>query len=225
MAKRIIINSDIPSIDIPWDDGTKAYSGAAVEKFIKSQLSSKIGYIVIPQDKDTDGYYHIWGFADQAAYNDYMTDPDSEAAKRLLNVAIPLLEEQGGVSNIVTLTRKSAATLVTSKPVASVEVSYLWQQYNPITHETTDQDEDAVIVVSCRTQNSNGAWGSWDSSKEFTVNIQSGQTKTIDLSKLLTSDATYQIRLVATGETSGISASPVTMSIVYSNVADRKSVV
>ena len=55
MAKRIIINSDIPSIDIPWDDGTKAYSGAAVEKFIKSQLSSKIGYIVIPQDKDTDG--------------------------------------------------------------------------------------------------------------------------------------------------------------------------
>lgn len=219
MAKRIIINSDIPSIDIPWDDGTQAYSGAAVEKFIKSQLSSKIGYIVIPQDKDTDGYYHIWGFADQAAYNDYMTDPDSEAAKRLLNVAIPLLEEQGGVSNIVTLTRKSAATLVTSKPVASVEVSYLWQQYNPITHETTDQDEDAVIVVSCRTQNSNGAWGSWDSSKEFTVNIQSGQTKTIDLSKLLTSDATYQIRLVATGETSGISASPVTMSIVYSNVA------
>ena len=219
MAKRIIINSDIPSIDIPWDDGTQAYSGAAVEKFIKSQLSSKIGFIVIPQDKDTDGYYHIWGFADQAAYNDYMTDPDSESAKRLLNVAIPLLEEQGGVSNIVTLTRKSAATLVTSKPVASVEVSYLWQQYNPITHETTDQDEDAVIVVSCRTQNSNGAWGSWDSSKEFTVNIQSGQTKTIDLSKLLTSDATYQIRLVATGETSGISASPVTMSIVYSNVA------
>lgn len=219
MAKRIIINSDIPSIDVPWDDGTQAYSGAAVEKFIKSQLSSKIGYIVIPQDKDTDGYYHIWGFADQAAYNDYMTDPDSEAAKRLLNVAIPLLEEQGGVSNIVTLTRKSAATLVTSKPVASVEVSYLWQQYNPITHETTDQDEDAVIVVSCRTQNSSGAWGSWDSSKEFTVNIQSGQTKTIDLSKVLTSDATYQIRLVATGETSGISASPVTMSIVYSNVA------
>ncbi len=89
-----------------------------------------------------------------------MTDPDSEAAKRLLNVAIPLLEEQGGVSNIVTLTRKSAATLVTSKPGCKCRsLPYLWQQYNPITHETTDQDEDAVIVVSCRTQNSNGAWG------------------------------------------------------------------
>ncbi len=219
MAKRIIIDSDIPSIEIPWDDGSKAYSGKAVERFIKSQLSSKIGYIIIPQNKDTDGYYHIWGFADQAAYNDYMTDPDAGAALRLLNVAIPLLEEQGGVSNIVTLTRLSGGTLVTSKPMASVEVSYLWQQYNPITKETTDQDEDATIVVSCRTQNSNGAWGSWDSSKEFIVNIQSGQTKTIDLSKLLTSDATYQIRLVATGETSDISASPVTMTIVYSNVA------
>jgi len=218
MAKRIIIKSDIPSIEVPWDDGTKAYDGAAVERFIKSQLSSKIGYIIIPQDKDTDGYYHIWGFTDQAAYNDYMTDPDAEAAKRLLNVAIPLLEEQGGVSNIVTLTRNSAATLVTSKPIASVNVSYLWQQYNPITKETTDQDEDATIVVSCRTQNASGVWGSWDSSKEFTVNIQSGQTKIIDLSSILTSDATYQVRLVATGETSGISASPVTMSIVYSNV-------
>lgn len=219
MAKRIIIDSDIPSIEIPWDDGSKAYSGKAVERFIKSQLSSKIGFIIIPQNKDTDGYYHIWGFADQAAYNDYMTDPDAGASLRLLNVAIPLLEEQGGVSNIVTLTRNSSGTLVTSKPVASVEVSYLWQQYNPITHETTNQDEDAVIVVSCRTQNSSGAWGSWDSSKEFVVNIQSGQTKTIDLSKLLTSDATYQIRLVATGDTSGISASPATMTIVYSNVA------
>ena len=219
MAKRIIIDDDIPSIEIPWDDGTQAYSGRAVEKFIKSQLSSKIGYIIIPQTKDTDGYYHIWGFSDQAAYNDYMTDTDANAALRLLNVAIPLLEEQGGISNIVKLTRVSSGSLVTSKPIASVEVSYLWQQYNPITQETTDQDEDATIVVSCRTQNANGAWGSWDSSKEFTVNIQSGQTKIIDLSKLLTSDATYQIRLVATGETSGISASPVTMTIVYSNVA------
>lgn len=221
MAKRIIINNDIPSIEVPWDDGTQAYSGGAVERFIKSQLSAKIGFLIIPQTKDTDGYYHIWGFADQAAYNDYMTDPDDCVALRLLNVAIPLLEEQGGVSNIVTLTRTTSATIVTSKAVASVGVSYLWQQYNPITKETTDQDEDATIVVFCRTQNANGAWGSWDSSKEFTVNIQSGQSKTIDLSKLLTSDATYQVRLVATGETSGISASPVTLTILYSNVSAK----
>jgi hypothetical protein len=219
MAKRTIINSAIPSIDTQWDDGTNAYSGKAVEDFLKSQLSSKIGYAVIPQEKDTDGYYHIWGFASQSAYTDYMTDTEANASLRLLNVAIPLLEEQGGVSNIVTLTRNSAASLVTSKAVASVNVSYLWQQYNPITKETTDQDEDATIVVSCRTQNSSGSWGAWDSGKEFTVNIQSGQTKTIDLSSLLTSDATYQVRLVATGETSGISASPVTMTIVYSNVS------
>jgi hypothetical protein len=219
MAKRTIIDSAIPSIDTPWDDGKNAYSGKAVEDFIKSQLSSKIGYAVIPQEKDTDGYYHIWGFASQSAYNDYLTDTVGGASLRLLNVAIPLLEEQGGVSNIVTLTRNSAASLVTSKAVASVNVSYLWQQYNPVTKETTDQDEDATIVVSCRTQNSSGTWGSWDSSKSFSVNIQSGQTKTIDLSSLLTSDATYQVRLVATGETSGISASPVTMTIVYSNVS------
>lgn len=221
MAKNTVIRKTLTSLEEPWCDEQLKQSVDIrdVEAFLKSQLGSKIGYPVIPQTKDTDGYYHLWGFADKAAYDDYMTDPVANASLRLANIAIPLLEEQGGVSNIVTLTRKSSGTIVTNKPVASIEVSYLWQQYNPITQETTDQDEDAVIVVSCRTQNASGAWGSWDSSKEFTVNIQSGQTKTIDLSKLLTSDATYQIRLVATGETSEISASPVTMTIVYSNVA------
>lgn len=228
MAKKLqVVSKPITSLDEPWCD---AQAGTChdiedIEDLIKARLKAltkeKVGYVVIPQTKDTDGYYHVWGFADQAAYNDYMTDPVAGAALRLFNVAIPLLEEQGGVSNIVTLTRKSAASIVTSKPVASIEVSYLWQQYNPITQETTDQDEDATIVVSCRTQNANGAWGSWDTSKEFSVNIQSGQTKTIDLSQLLTSDATYQIRLVATGEQSEISASPVTMTIVYSNVASN----
>lgn len=221
MAKNTVIRKTLTSLKEPWcnKELRESVDIEDIETFLKSQLGSKIGYPVIPQTKDTDGYYHLWGFADKAAYDDYMTDPDSNADLRLANIAIPLLEEQGGISNIVQLTRISSGSIVTSKPIASVEVSYLWQQYNPITQETTNQDEDATIVVSCRTQNSNGAWGSWDSSKEFTVNIQSGQTKVIDLSKLLTSDATYQVRLVATGETSGISASPVTMTIVYSNVA------
>ena len=229
MAKKaIIVQGPIPDINTPWEwidenGQLKAYDGGAIENLLRQVItdlqSTKIGYFVIPQNKETDGYYHLWGFASQSDYSDYLTDTVGNASLRLLNTAIPILEEQGGVSNIVTLTRNSAASIVTSKAVASVEVSYLWQQYNPITKETTDQDEDATIVVSCRTQNANGTWGAWDSSKEFTVSIQSGQTKTIDLSKLLTSDATYQVRLVATGETSEISASPVTVSIVYSNVA------
>ncbi len=220
MAKFEVIRKVLTSLSEPWCDKQLGQSVDVedVEAFLKKQLGSKIGYATIPQEKDTDGYYHLWGFTDQTAYNDYITDPDANGALRLVNVAIPLLEEQGGVSNIVRLTRISEGTLVTSKPIASVEVSYLWQQYNPITQETTDQDEDATIVVSCRTQTANGAWGAWDSSKEFTVNIQSGQAKVIDLSQLLTSDATYQIRLISTGETSGLSASPVTMTIVYSNV-------
>ena len=221
MAKNTVIRKTLTSLAEPWCDKELRQSVDIedIEAFLKKQLGSKIGYAVIPQSKDTDGYYHLWGFADQNSYNDYMTDPDAYSALRLINVAIPLLEEQGGISNIVKLTRISSGSLVTSKPIASVEVSYLWQQYNPITQETTDQDEDATIVVSCRTQNANGAWGAWDQSKEFTVGIQSGQTKTIDLSKLLTSDATYQIRLVATGETSGITASPVTLTVIYSNVS------
>lgn len=218
MAKRKIINDDISSVKVPWDDGTSAYSGGAIEKFLKSQLTSKIGYPVIPETKDADGYYHLWGFADRESYLEYMADPETKAALRLANIAIPLLTKEEGVRNIVTLTRLSEGEIVTSKPIASVKVSYRWQQYNPITQATTDQNEDATITVSCRTQNANGHWGAWDNSKEFTVNIQSGQTRQIDLSRLLTSDATYQIRLTAVGESSGVVASPITLSVIYSNV-------
>ena len=159
MAKNTVIRKTLTSLAEPWCDKelNQSVDIEDIEAFLKSQLGSKIGYPVIPQTKDTDGYYHFWGFADKNAYNDYMTDPEANEALRLVNIAIPLLEEQGGVSNIVKLTRISSGSLVTSKPIASVEVSYLWQQYNPITQETTDQDEDATIVVSCRTQNSSGS--------------------------------------------------------------------
>lgn len=218
MAKRKVINDDIPSVKVPWDDGTQAYSGDAIERFIKSQLSSKVGYPIIPETKDADGYYHLWGFADRDSYLEYLEDPETNAALRLANIPIPLVTEQEGVRNIVTLSKISDDEIVTSKPVASVTVAYRWQQYNPVTHDTTDQDEDATVIVSCRTLNANGLWGAWDSSKEFAVTIQSGQQKVIDLSRLLTSDATYQIRLTATGESSGATTTPVTISVIYSNV-------
>lgn len=218
MARRTIINDDIPSIQTPWDDGASAYSGEAVEKFIKGQLTAKIGWPVISPEKDGDGYYHIWGFADKDSYLAYMADPDENAGLRLANIAIPLIEEQEGVRNMVTLTRVSSPDIVTNKPAASVTVKYQWQQYNPATGATTDLEEDATVTVQCRARNASGAWGAWGAAKEFAVNIQSGQTKTIDLSRLLTSDATYQVRLTAVGESSGLTASPVSVTVVYSNV-------
>lgn len=218
MAKRNIISGDIPSIHTPWDNGTDAYPGTAVEKFLKSQLSSKVGWLDIPPEKDSDGFYHVWGFADRDSYLDYLADPEANAHLKISDVPVPIMEQEEGVRNIVTLTRISSGEIVTNKAQASVTVSYLWQQYNPVTKDTTDQDEDATLTVSCRTQSTDGAWGAWDPAKEFSVIIRSGQTRTIDLSRFLTSDATYQVRLVATGETSGVTSTPVTVNIIYSNV-------
>lgn len=47
MAKRQIINTPIPSIDTAWDNGTEAYSGEAVENFIKAQFKSKVGALFL----------------------------------------------------------------------------------------------------------------------------------------------------------------------------------
>jgi hypothetical protein len=114
MAKRTIINSAIPSIDTEWDDGTNAYSGKAVEDFIKSQLSSKIGYLVIPQEKDSDGEYHVWGFASESAYKSYSADTKGKASLRLLNVAVP------SIKDAVTSANEAASTALNSANSANI---------------------------------------------------------------------------------------------------------
>lgn len=72
MAKKLqVVSKPITSLDEPWCD---AQAGTChdiedIEDLIKARLKAltkeKVGYVVIPQTKDTDGYYHVWGFADQ----------------------------------------------------------------------------------------------------------------------------------------------------------------
>lgn len=212
MAKNDI-DRPIPDIDEPWEN----YIGSRVEEFVKKQLNSKVGYYHPSAKRGTDEKYHLYGFASREDCDKWLADPVANASLMISDVSIP--EDAGGVSDIVTLRRESADSIVTAKAKAYVDVSYLWRQYNPITQETVEMSEDATVVVQVRTRNANDTWGTWQPNKEFSVGIQTGRSKRIDLSHLLTSDATYQIRLVATGETSGITAAPVTVTVVYSKVS------
>ena len=67
MAKNTVIRKTLTSLSEPWCDKELGQSVDVedIEAFLKKQIGSKIGYAVIPRSKDTDGYYHLWGFADQ----------------------------------------------------------------------------------------------------------------------------------------------------------------
>ncbi len=41
MAKRVILDTAIKSVDVEWDNGREAYSGARVQEFIKGQLCER----------------------------------------------------------------------------------------------------------------------------------------------------------------------------------------
>lgn len=61
MAKNTVIRKTLTSLAEPWCDKelNQSVDIEDIEAFLKSQLGSKIGYPVIPQTKDTDGYYHF----------------------------------------------------------------------------------------------------------------------------------------------------------------------
>jgi len=77
------------------------YSGAAVQSFIKKYLQKhedKIGYFAWSDTIDSTNYYHLWGFADEAAYKEYVAgDKEDEAIKSLLllDEALPISTVQG----------------------------------------------------------------------------------------------------------------------------------
>ena len=63
MAK-IKLDKEIESIEVPWSTSSEMYKGSRVEEFIKKQFKSKAGYLSRTTDKETDGNYHLRGFAD-----------------------------------------------------------------------------------------------------------------------------------------------------------------
>ena len=64
MAK-IKLDKEIESIEVPWSTSSEMYKGSRVEEFIKKQFKSKAGYLSRTTDKETDGNYHLRGFADE----------------------------------------------------------------------------------------------------------------------------------------------------------------
>ena len=107
MAKRQIINTPIPSIDTAWDNGTEAYSGEAVEKFIKEQFKSKVGSLFF--DDSEDSFLTVYTFRSEEDKTTWLLDRSDESlvlGKQTFNVASRHGE---GTAYVVTLTAKGVS--------------------------------------------------------------------------------------------------------------------
>ena len=116
MAKKITISGSnlLSSLSDAWGGsnsgsspitvhGTGIPAGAEwgmnrgeVERFIKAQLAilgTKIGCPYIPNAKQGDGFYHLWGFADSSSRDLYLSDSTTYASLLLCDISIPISME------------------------------------------------------------------------------------------------------------------------------------
>lgn len=97
MAKKTSPNK-IQSLKDDWGKDASnnlPYSGQAVQDFIKAQFGKKCGCIKLSTSTDANNYYHVWGFATEDDYKQYITDPDGNTSLLLVNEVIPISTVQG----------------------------------------------------------------------------------------------------------------------------------
>mgnify|MGYP000177659078 FL=1 len=192
-------NNTIPAA--PDETNLLPYSGEAVQKFIKSYLqdheNNKIGHIP-PMTKDPDGFYHIRAFANKNTYNEWLADPDENQALKLLDVTIPISDEQG-VMNIVELTTASNQTNYVSIDGSVVlKMRFTSQTYNPVTGKYANTYEDGTMTIQRRASASD-SWRTIGTMAIKSVEAESDTYTDVDISGLLNS-GTCQLRIIVTGD-------------------------
>jgi hypothetical protein len=192
-------NNTIPAA--PDETNLLPYSGEAVQKFIKSYLqdheNNKIGHIP-PMTKDPDGFYHIRAFANKNTYNEWIADPDENQALKLLDVTIPISDEQG-VMNIVELTTASNQTNYVSIDGSVVlKMRFTSQTYNPVTGKYANTYEDGMMTIQRRSSASD-SWRTIGTMAIKSVEADSDTYTDVDISGLLNS-GTCQLRIIVTGD-------------------------
>lgn len=226
MAKKFR-SDDISGFDEDWggastnstpaasdESSLLPYAGKAVQKFIKNLLKNhdekKLGYS--PAMDKVDGFWHQRFFASKDTYELWHGDPATYQDLQLLDITIPISDEQG-VMNIVELKTKSNQTnLVSIDGSVILQMRFTSQIYNPVTQVKTDTYEDGVISIYRRTS-STDAWRKLGELPIKSVAADSEDYVPVDISSML-NPGSCQLRVVVTGDQTQAS----TTYIVFQNI-------
>lgn len=187
-------------------------NGKSIREYIERQFDLKVGYIPRNLEKEEDGNYHIRGFRDEEAYNEWKTDPELYAENVLFEVLIPEMSgSAGGVSYVVTLRRDGTGDIITQNNDVKIRVRATSQQYNPISGEKEDTGEGVILTVQTRL-NASSTWATKGTLDIETLPADSQGWTTIDLTDML-STGTQQVRIIAKGQETGASSTYLSFSV------------
>ena len=189
-------DEEIKDLATSWED----IAGDRVEEFIKRQLGSRVGYIIRSQEKGEDGCYHLYGFVNEEAYNEWNSDPEGNAELLLTDVALPDTGGSlGSTSYVLGLYRDGSGDIVTTDNRVRLRIRFTSEMYNPISQSTEDTSEGGVMTVQTRLNTSS----SWTTRGTLSVPsipaAEKEQWTTVDLTEML-SVGTQQVRLIVKGE-------------------------
>ena len=160
MAKRKVITTPIPSIDTQWDDGTNAYSGEAVEAFIKEQLKSKQGAVYF--DDSEDAFITVVTFRSEADKAAWLLDKNNDSYV-LNKQSFQVASRNGeGTTYVVALTAKNTGVKATTMSKKLIfPLRFTCKKATTVAGQTTIDDLAGIsgtIVVTARKAGSNGSY-------------------------------------------------------------------
>ena len=206
MAKKKVWDGDIESYSADWGKEVTSglpYAGSSVQKFIKDELQSKVGYVARSQQKD-GGFYHLYGFKNKAEYDIWLEDPSS--VEPIFATQFPNAD-----TYTVSLTTSSNTNkLVNLGEGVKVNIRYT-STSAPIGGEATDTDNEGTLTIQ-RSYNG-GAWTTVATMiiQPFPINTPGEQT--IDITKYLL-DGDNQIRMRVADNVNGSISPNITFNSV-----------
>ena len=202
----------------PTDDFLP-FSGLQVQRFIKDQFGTKAGYIRYTQFKDEEGYIHCQGFATEEDAKSYDKDPERSADLLLFSTPV-YIKDSSQASYVVTLnTTADTDAIISTDGTMIIPVMVTSVKKEPDV-EDEDTGEDVNIYIQYRSSNSE-EWQSLTTIQNFSTSASGSEIYTnIDLTQLLQSEHTYQLKMRAIGQMTQMSSSyktfnSVTMTNLY----------
>lgn len=206
MAKKKVWDGDIESYSVDWGKEVTSglpYAGSSVQKFIKDELQSKVGYVARSLQQ-VAGFYHLYGFKNKAEYDIWLDNPDS--IEPIFDMQLP----NADTYEVSLTTSSNTDKLVNLGEGVKVDIRYT-STSTPTGGTPVDTDNEGTLTIQ---RSYNG--GAWTTVATMTIqpfSINKPGYQTIDITKYLL-DGDNRIRMRVTDNVNGSVSPNVTFNSV-----------
>lgn len=206
MAKKKVWDGDIESYSADWGKEVTSglpYAGSSVQKFIKDELQSKVGYVARSLQQ-VGGFYHLYGFKNKAEYDIWLDNPDS--IEPIFDMQLP----NADTYEVSLTTSSNTNKLVNLGEGVKVNIRYT-STSTPTGGTPVDTDNEGTLTIQ---RSYNG--GAWTTVATMTIQpfpFNTPGEQTIDITKYLL-DGDNRIRMRVTDNVNGSVSPNVTFNSV-----------